>query len=377
MLKCPKCQTALTRTKSEAGLIWRCSTCGGLALLISILRKIVSTEAINRFWRRSREKSLPQVLACPGCNNRMEEVLFETPRGDRTLDVCETCQFVWIDKDEWSDLPVKEPAKKDRDTLLPEAREQLAIHKIDLQRKRHEATYSNDSAAEDITWQSIPAEFGLPQEEEAPNVVQSAPIVWLTAFLVLCGGLAGLLQPNWVETFGLVPSEWTPSQATPLATSFFLQPNYFTLTINIYFLLVFGDNVEQLIGGIRTAALLAFSTLTAAICHLCFSPESTLTYIGAGGGVSGIVAFYILSFPKARLSMILSYRHRFLPIRYREKIGISPLFLGAIWVLYNWFFSEFSGKGIGGVSTSGQLAGLLCGFIFWKILPKSMTPHRK
>ncbi len=95
-------------------------------------------------------------------------------------------------------------------------------------------------------WQFIPAMLGMPVEVNAPSLSR---IPWLTYGLaaVLVGVFVLTVRnlPMTIAEYGFVPAEmWRHGGAT-FITSFFLHGGAWHLIGNVYFLLIFGDNVED------------------------------------------------------------------------------------------------------------------------------------
>ena len=69
----------------------------------------------------------------------------------------------------------------------------------------------------------------------------------------------------------------------------------------MYFLLFFGDDVENFLGPLRYIALLAIAALVGDLVHIASAPNSTIPCIGASGGIAGVITFYALAFPPAKI----------------------------------------------------------------------------
>ena len=70
---------------------------------------------------------------------------------------------------------------------------------------------------------------------------------------------------------------------------------------NVYFLLIFGDNVEDLLGSATFALLLFVGGLAGNIAHGLLAPDTSRVLMGAGGAISAVVVFYAFRFPDAKL----------------------------------------------------------------------------
>lgn len=152
---------------------------------------------------------------------------------------------------------------------------------------------------------------GLPVEHDHPR--RRFPVV-VTALIVLCllGFLAtfgGDHPDRLIYAFGLVPEYALSGRWLPFLTHMFLHGSIMHLLGNLYFLWVFGDNVEDRLGIGRFVWLYVLSGLGAAATQIVFTPDPSVPMVGASGAISGVMAAYALLFPKARLvSLIFIFR---------------------------------------------------------------------
>jgi membrane associated rhomboid family serine protease len=146
--------------------------------------------------------------------------------------------------------------------------------------------------------------------------------VWL---FVQGGGFSQEALTSSVCTFGAIPAEITRSggSAGPLAmrfgsggqgvcpagglgwpalfTSMFLHGSWMHIIGNLWFLWIFGNNVEDSMGHGRFLVFYLLTGLVAAGSHVAASPDSTLPMVGASGAISGIMGAYLVLYPRARV----------------------------------------------------------------------------
>lgn len=91
---------------------------------------------------------------------------------------------------------------------------------------------------------------------------------------------------------------------TPL-TSMFLHGGWFHLLGNMWFLWVFGNNVEDSMGHVRFVLFYLICGLAAAAAQVVVSPASTLPMVGASGAISGVMGAYIVLYPRVRVHMLI------------------------------------------------------------------------
>jgi membrane associated rhomboid family serine protease len=127
------------------------------------------------------------------------------------------------------------------------------------------------------------------------------------AFVLLQGAGDPQALRASVETFGATPCEITgtcPVEGVgypSLLTSMFLHGGWGHLLINMLFLWVFGNNIEDSMGHLRYLAFYLLCGFAAAGAQIMVAPESGIPMVGASGAVSGVMGAYILLYPNVRV----------------------------------------------------------------------------
>jgi len=94
------------------------------------------------------------------------------------------------------------------------------------------------------------------------------------------------------------------SAITPL-TSMFLHGGWFHILFNMWFLWVFGDNVEDAMGPVRFLAFYLVCGLLAAAAQVASDPTSLAPMVGASGAIGGVMGGYIRLYPRARIDTLI------------------------------------------------------------------------
>jgi len=362
MLACPNCSQRLARRVTETGVIYACPGCGGVATGLATLRnEHVAREFVGGAWRAARQKTAPQGRPCPHCGRRMATVPADTGVATVELDVCRNCACVWLDPGERGALPQAPPEQTvgvDEPELSPEAREAIAAERIE--RIRLEYAEGERTRGPDETWQWLPGLLGFPVECGVPAVRTRPWVTWgATALCVIvfvgaliAGGGAALRRV--IDTWGFVPAEWYRMGGATLVAGFFLHAGVLHLVGNMYFLVVFGDNVEDQLGWKRFALLLLFAHLAGKVTHGFLDPRSALPLVGASAGISGVIAYYAVAFPKARLGMLFFF---FFWLRLPAYVWL------VLWGLLQLFTAQAQLAGTTNVSALGHLGGAAVGFV--------------
>ena len=134
---------------------------------------------------------------------------------------------------------------------------------------------------------------------------------------------------------------------TPL-TSMFLHGGWLHLIGNMWFLWVFGNNVEDSMGHIRFVLFYIICGLVAVAAQVLVNPSSTIPMVGASGAISGVMGAYIVLYPRVKVHMLI-----FLGI------FITTVAVPAWMMLGYWFLLQI----IGGLPMLAQEAG--GGTAFW------------
>ena len=116
-----------------------------------------------------------------------------------------------------------------------------------------------------------------------------------------------LIIPDRVaHTFGFNPASFGNLSAIPtLVTSMFLHGDLLHLFGNMVFLLVFGRQVENQLEKINFLAFYLTAGITAALTHMLMVPDSSAPLIGASGAISGVLGAFLISNPRARITLVL------------------------------------------------------------------------
>lgn len=353
MLTCPSCKTTLAKRTSRIGFFWVCRSCRGRAITIEILRKAVPKPVLNRMWQMARSGRYGGKRKCPSCLRSMKEIPLGVGVPSYRIDVCTGCHFIWFDRGEFEGLPktgvIKPPDKK----LSPEQAEALALSRLEQIKEKQYA----EETGPDHWWEIIPALFGIPIEYNRTPLRNRPIATWLLAVVIAAVSTATFrnLRPA-VKNWGLVPAEFGRHFGLTLITSFFLHGGYSHLFGNLYFLITFGDNTEDVLGKARYLLLIAAATFVGHIAQILSDPGSTVPCIGASGGISGVLAYYCLRFPHARVGIILFF------VRW-IRMPVGGLLI--LWILLQIITAMKTSMGISNVAVFAHLGGAAVGVLFW------------
>jgi membrane associated rhomboid family serine protease/Zn-finger nucleic acid-binding protein len=291
----------------------------------------------------------------------MAEVLIDAGGLAEQIDVCTGCHFVWFDRGEFEALPKTGVRKPRRKKLSAEEIDALALKRL---AEVKEKQYAEETGA-DHWWEVPLACFGIPIEYNRTPLRHRPLATWLLAVVIAAVSIATFrnLGPV-VMKWGLVPAEFGRHFGLTFITSFFLHGGYFHLFGNLYFLVVFGDNSEDVLGKGRYLLLIALATFVGHFAQILSDPSSTTPCVGASGGISGILAYYCLRFPRARVGMILFW------VRWiRMPVGGLLVF----WILLQIITAMKASMGISSVAVFAHLGGAAVGVLFWLFTRQSFS----
>ena len=148
---------------------------------------------------------------------------------------------------------------------------------------------------------------------------------------------------NLFYTFGFIPNSFN---LFSILSSMFIHGGFSHILSNMWFLYIFGDNIESILGHIKFLLFYILCGFGAAFSQYVIDPNSSIPMVGASGAIAGVLGAYMISFPKAKV-------HVFAFII----IFITTLIVPAKIVLGVWFFIQLSsGLNSLGIDTNGGVA---------------------
>lgn len=179
---------------------------------------------------------------------------------------------------------------------------------------------------------------------------------------------------NWfIAHYGVVPERF---QYSDLISSMFLHGGWMHLIGNMWFLWIYGDNVEDILGPWKFIGFYLLCGIAAAMVHAILNPYSRVPTVGASGAIAGVMGAYLVKFPHSRVLTLV-------PIF----IFFTTFEVPALIILLYWFVIQiFSGIGSVGVSNVSQggvawfahVGGFLAGIILVYLLrPRERFRHRR
>ena len=162
-----------------------------------------------------------------------------------------------------------------------------------------------------------------------------------------------------ISTFGFIPHDFN---LLTVFSSMFLHGGIGHLVGNMWFLYIFGDNVESILGHVKYFLFYLMCGIAAAFGQYIINPSSLIPMIGASGAIAGILGAYMISFPKAKVHVFVMLFVFFTTLKKKKKIVLGIWFL----IQLNGGISEFGVLSKGGIAWFAHIGGFLAGVIFVK-----------
>lgn len=181
-----------------------------------------------------------------------------------------------------------------------------------------------------------------------------------------------LTTPNpetFIARFALIPSLVDFSNLDslrPFISSQFLHAGFIHILSNMWFLWIFGDNVEEAFGFIFFPFIYLLSGVMGGLLQYFFIPDSNIPMLGASGAVAGVLGAYLALFPHHSVKTLV-------PL-----FGLPAIInIPASFMLFYWFFTQlFSGTAslvtatasLGGIAFFAHIGGFITGWVAGKLL---------
>ena len=160
-----------------------------------------------------------------------------------------------------------------------------------------------------------------------------------------------------------------PLQWFTIVSSMFLHGGWMHLIGNMWFLWVFGNNIEDVMGCWRFIFFYLICGEAAAGAQLWIDPHATAPMIGASGAVSGVLGAYLLLFPRARVLTLI-------PFVFVWMVEVRAWFFLIFWALLQFLnglpalLFESAGRSGGGVAWWAHIGGFVAGMVLIHIFKK-------
>jgi membrane associated rhomboid family serine protease len=180
------------------------------------------------------------------------------------------------------------------------------------------------------------------------------------------------LTNRFVEYYGLIPDQFRVSR---VFTSMFLHGGWMHVLGNMWFLWIFGDNIEDLLGHAKFLLFYLLCGVAAALGQVLTNPYATVPMVGASGAIAGVMGAYLVKFPHSRILTLVFIL-----------FFITTIEIPAPLMLVYWFVIQlFSGIGSiarthlsqGGVAFFAHVSGFITGILLVMLMGARDRSNRR
>jgi membrane associated rhomboid family serine protease len=226
------------------------------------------------------------------------------------------------------------------------------------------------------------------ETQRLPYVTVSLIALNVLAWLLLQGAGATLSLAESVCNLGLIPGELTGAlppgarfpmsdglvcvtdpgrQVSHLLTSMFLHGSWMHLLGNMWFLWLFGNNVEDAMSRLQFVVFYLLCGLMAALLQVLTSPASGVPMVGASGAISGVMGAYLVLYPRVRVFALV-------PIGFiLTSVALPAWTMLGYWILIQFVsgLTAIGGEPGGGVAFWAHVGGFVAGVALIKLFARS------
>ncbi|PID73157.1 MAG: hypothetical protein CSB33_05245 [Desulfobacterales bacterium] len=309
---CPKCQTPLKAVSHKSVDVDHCRLCRGTFLDPGEDRDVLGVFASPELWKDAgiTEELGPGNHLCPDHRETMTAYRVAFGDAEVEVDLCPVCLGMWLDQGEG-----------------------MKLRRIVMHAGQDKKTEMADKAGiQSYLFQLV---SGFPGEVwnpcvRPPVVTRSLIVLLYLIYLlqILTAGLdGGEGYPAMLRIFAMWPAAIMAGQDLwTLLTNAFLHGGWMHIIGNSYFLYIFGDNVEDVLGHRRYLALYLLSALCGSAAQALWTgADGSLPVLGASGAVAGLMGAYLILFSRAKLYMVILF------IRFR----VTAWFYLGGWLVFN------------------------------------------
>src|SRR4030095_16505618 len=179
------------------------------------------------------------------------------------------------------------------------------------------------------------------------DVIPSRTTPYITITIILINAVAWLFEIGlprdvlslFLQIYGVVPADL---RAPTLITSMFLHGSWSHVLGNMWYLWIFGDNVEDRFGHGKFLIFYLLCGLAATFAQVAVSPASRVPTRGASGAIAGVLGAYILLFPQGRVRVLQG----------QQVIQMPALIVIGLWIVIQFL------SGVGSIARAAQTGGV-------------------
>lgn len=348
--RCPRDHHSLKMQSFRGVEVEFCLECDGVWLDRGELARIAPQ--FDRRELRTPQQGLPRafaVLRCPACGGDLLPRYFGSRKERVEMDCCVRCGGLWLDVGDMRRMGGRTGPAGVEPAVLEAESDAAAQSFVGFPRRGRE-------------W--FVALTGMPLDPSNP--VSTVPYVTWSLIIVnvavfLYQWLFARDTNTFLENYSLITTKAHEGELYRYLTAMFLHANFFHLAANLFYLYTFGDNIEDRYGGLPYLLFYFACGLTGGVLSsvLAHSESADVPRVGASGAISGVLAAYLIAFPRTRL-LIGGLFFRFIPVIFRLPVWF--VLLG--WVGLNVLgWVDQQSRGYQAVDYMAHMGGFLAGLV--------------
>jgi len=328
MAACPVCSFPLFPARHGATRISLCRRCGGALIGADGIKDAYGGLGQPSQWPADELREHPEAryLACPDDGAAMQAISIVNNGTTVVVDVCKQCGGLWLDAEEGDHLAaVLRGEQREGSPRQPGFRSYLFQ-----------------------LFTGMPLEVWHPVRRRP--VIMQMLVATLIALFVVEGVMIGSMgEEPFARLFGLVPREFLAgNQLWSLLTHGFIHGGVFHLVSNLYFLWIFGDNVEDTMGRPAFVWIYGLAMVAGGLLEVVMSPDSPLPRLGASGAVAGLMGAYLMLFPHVKVWVVWFF------VRFKLSIWVYLGMWGTVQLIS-------AAAGVPGIAWYAHIGGFVAG----------------
>ncbi len=357
---CPKCLSDMTELEHQGVTIDVCPGCRGIWLDPGELAQLRGASedlpaAPDNIASGTRYLQTSTYI-CPRCQGGFDTFEY-APGTGLYIDRCKNCRGIYLDAGELKKIHTITGRRRLLGLESPSESDRALRETMRRERARHRAPTSggdpgrSSSGAGVYFFQLL---TGMPVEVDSKRARFPA----VTVTLIVINALVFLFQLLAVQdayhfywTYAFVPERFFHGGldgGLGLFTSMFLHGGWLHILGNMYFLWVFGDNVEDRLNRGLFVVFYLFCGIAATLIHGVMTNHPEIPTLGASGAISGIMGAYLVLYPRRRMYQIIFF------MQFRVSVAFYLLFWLGLQILY-------TSMGMGGVAWFAHIGGFAVG----------------
>lgn len=206
-------------------------------------------------------------------------------------------------------------------------------------------------------------------------------IIAVNVFVFLLQPHSGLAARVFTYTYGLVPARYTSEllaqqftlfqQVAAVFTFMFLHGGFWHILGNMWFLYIFGNNVEDRLGPGRYLLFYLACGLVSGLCYFLSNPSSVVPVIGASGAIAGIMGAYFILYPRSRILTLIPII--FIP----WFVEIPAYFFLGFWFIIQFISAAGPDAYAAGIAWWAHVGGFIFGIVTIRFLSVSSDTQKK